>query len=54
MTSLSPLLSRQLSRGRIWFTRKDALEILPPPALTAALSKLIRKGRLANPRQGVL
>jgi len=52
MPGLDPLLARQRSRGRIWFTREDALEFLPPPALTAALGKLIRKGAIANPRQG--
>jgi hypothetical protein len=39
MFALDALLSRQLSRGRIWSTRKDALELLPPPALTAALRR---------------
>jgi len=52
MTPLDAFLDRQLSRGRIYFTREDALRVLPPGSLTAALSRLIRKGRLANPRHG--
>ena len=52
MTPLDAFLSRQLSRGRITFTREDALRTLPADSLTAALSQLIRKGRIANPRHG--
>jgi len=52
MTDLNAFLSRQLSRGRITFTREDALRTLPADSLTAALSQLIRKGRIANPRHG--
>jgi hypothetical protein len=52
MPDLDAFLSRQLSRGRITFTREDALRTLPADSLTAALSQLIRKGRIANPRQG--
>jgi predicted transcriptional regulator of viral defense system len=52
VTPLDPFLSRQLSRVRIYFTREDALRMLPADSLTAALSQLIRKGRIANPRQG--
>jgi hypothetical protein len=48
MPSLDVLLSRQLSRRRVWFTREGALALLPPRALTAALSKLIRKGNFAR------
>ena len=44
---LDAFLSRQLARGRLWFTREGALR-----TLTAALSQLIRKGRTANPRHG--
>jgi len=49
---LDAFLSRQLSRGRIYFTREDALRTLPAASLTTALSQLIRKGRIANPRHG--
>jgi hypothetical protein len=52
MTPLDAFLSRQLERGRITFTREDALRTLPADSLTAALSQLIRKGRIANPRHG--
>jgi predicted transcriptional regulator of viral defense system len=52
MSDLDPFLSRQLARGRITFTREDALRTLPADSLTAALSQLIRKGRIANPRHG--
>jgi predicted transcriptional regulator of viral defense system len=52
VTPLDSFLSRQLARGRTWFTREDALRTLTPESLTAALSQLIRKGRIANPRHG--
>ena len=52
MTPLDSYLDRQLTRGRIWFTREDALRTLPADSLTTALSQLIRKGRIANPRHG--
>jgi predicted transcriptional regulator of viral defense system len=52
MTPLDAFLEQHLARGRITFTREEALGILPPNPLTAALGRLIRKGRLANPRQG--
>jgi predicted transcriptional regulator of viral defense system len=52
MATLDAFLSQRLSRGRIYFTREDALRTLPADSLTAALSQLIRKGRLANPRHG--
>jgi predicted transcriptional regulator of viral defense system len=51
-TFLSRHLSRHLSRCRKYFTREEALRVVPPASLTAALSQLIRKGRLANPRHG--
>jgi predicted transcriptional regulator of viral defense system len=50
--ALDALLERRLSRKRPWFAREEALKVLPPARLTAALSELIRKGRLANPRPG--
>ncbi|MEO8716631.1 MAG: type IV toxin-antitoxin system AbiEi family antitoxin [Burkholderiales bacterium] len=54
MASLDQFLDRQLARGRAHFSRKEALQALglAPQSLTAALSRLIRKGRLANPRHG--
>jgi predicted transcriptional regulator of viral defense system len=52
MSPLDAFLSRHLARGRITFTREDALRTLPADSLTAALSQLIRKGRIANPRHG--
>ena len=52
MSALDAFLSRQLERGRIYFTREEALRVLAPNSLTAALSQLIRKGRIANPRPG--
>ena len=52
MTPLDAFLDRHLARGRLYFTREEALRALPPVSLTAALSQLIRKGRLANPRHG--
>ena len=52
MPSLDTFLSRHLSRGRNFFTREEALRVVPPATLTAELSQLIRKGRLANPRHG--
>jgi predicted transcriptional regulator of viral defense system len=52
MSDLDAFLSRQLARGRIYFTREDALRTLPADSLTAALSQLTRKGRIANPRHG--
>jgi len=52
VTPLDALLTRLLSRGRISFTREEALRALPAARLTTELGKLIRKRRLANPRQG--
>jgi predicted transcriptional regulator of viral defense system len=52
VTPLDSFLDRQLSRGRTYFTREDALRTLPAHSLTTALSQLIRKGRIANPRHG--
>jgi predicted transcriptional regulator of viral defense system len=53
-----PLLERYLddllARGRAYFSREDARRALDasPHSLTAALSRLIAKQRLANPRHG--
>lgn len=52
MPALDAFLDQHLARGRIYFTREEALGVLAPNPLTAALGRLIRKGRLANPRQG--
>lgn len=54
MPLLDDYLERQLARGKAYFTREDALRALrlAPESLTAALSRLIRNGRIANPRHG--
>ena len=54
MAALDRYLDDQLARGRAWFSREDALRALgvSPNALAAALSRLIAKQRLANPRHG--
>lgn len=45
-------LDRQLEGGRAYFSREEALRALglPSQSLAAAISRLIRKRRLANPR----
>jgi len=47
-------LESHLSRGRISFTREELLRSLAAGSrtLTTSLSKLVRKGRIANPRPG--
>ncbi|MCZ7563082.1 MAG: type IV toxin-antitoxin system AbiEi family antitoxin [Burkholderiales bacterium] len=54
MSSLAGFLDQQLARGRAYFSRKEALDALgaAPQNLAAAISRLIRKRRLANPRHG--
>lgn len=54
MASLDQYLDAQLSRGRIHVTSEEALAALDltPAALTAAITRLIKKHRLANPRHG--
>lgn len=54
MASLDQFIEDQLIRGRAYFARKDALTALglSPQALAAAITRLIKKGRLANPRHG--
>src|SRR3970282_2592037 len=54
MASLDRYLDRQLARGRAYFSRKEALDALglAPETLAVAVSRLIRKRRLANPRHG--
>src|SRR5581483_8224764 len=54
MASLDGYLDQQLERGRAYFSRQEALHALAfsPQNLAAAVSRLIRKRRLANPRHG--
>lgn len=54
MPTIDQYLDDQLRRGRAYFSREQALSALgsTPVALSAALTRQIRKGRLANPRQG--
>jgi len=54
MASLDEYLDRQLARGRAYFSRADALKALAlaPESLAAAISRLVKKHRLANPRHG--
>ncbi|MGH8722136.1 MAG: type IV toxin-antitoxin system AbiEi family antitoxin domain-containing protein [Burkholderiales bacterium] len=54
MTDLDAILSAHLARGRISFTREELLRALSASSstLTHSLSKLARKGRIANPRPG--
>jgi predicted transcriptional regulator of viral defense system len=54
MALLDDYLERQLARGKAYFTREEALRALrfAPESLTAALSRLVRKHRIANPRHG--
>jgi predicted transcriptional regulator of viral defense system len=54
MGSLDAYLDQQLERGRAYFSREEAQQALDlaPPNLAAAVSRLIRKRRLANPRHG--
>jgi predicted transcriptional regulator of viral defense system len=54
MASFDRYLDEQLAQGRAYFSRKEALEALDlaPQNLAAAISRFIRKRRLANPRHG--
>ena len=54
MLSLDRFIEHRLIHGRAYFSRADALSALgsTPAALTAALTRLIRKRRLAMPKQG--
>src|SRR5215204_5713602 len=54
MPTIEQYLDDQLKRGRAYFSREKALSALAstPVALSAALTRQIKKGRLANPRQG--
>lgn len=54
MASLDRYLDEQLSRGRAYFSREQALEALDlsAEAFIAAASRLAKKHRLATPRRG--
>jgi predicted transcriptional regulator of viral defense system len=54
MASLDGYLDELLARGRAYFSRQEALDALglAPQNLAAAISRLIKKRRLANPRHG--
>jgi predicted transcriptional regulator of viral defense system len=54
MPTLDSYLDQQLARGRAYFSREQALDALglAPETLAAAVSRLIKKRRLANPRHG--
>ncbi len=54
MALLDQYLDQQLARGRAYFSRQEALRALGlvPQNFAAAISRLIRKRRLANPRHG--
>lgn len=54
MASLEGYLDQQLERGRAYFSREEALQALglAPQNLAAAVSRLIRRQRLVNPRHG--
>jgi predicted transcriptional regulator of viral defense system len=54
MATLEQFLGERLAAGRAYFSRQDALSALAstPVALSAALTRQIRKGSLANPKRG--
>ena len=54
MASFDQYLDKQLSRGRAYFSREEALEALglSPEAFIAAAARLAKKHRLATPRRG--
>ena len=54
MLSLDQYIDEQLARGRGYFSREDGLPAagLSAGAFTAAVTRLIKKRRLANPRHG--
>lgn len=54
MPSLDSYIDNLLARGRAYFARDEAFEALglKPAALAAAVTRAIKKGRLANPRHG--
>lgn len=54
MRDFDSFLDNRLSRGQISFTREELLRALSASSstLTHSLSKLVREGRIANPRPG--
>ncbi len=54
MPPLDHFVDEQLIHGRAYFSREEALATLAlkPEALAAAITRLIKKRRLANPRHG--
>lgn len=54
MPSLEQFMDDRLAHGRSYFSREEALKALSivPRNLAAAATRLINKGRLANPRHG--
>lgn len=54
MPSLDQYLDKQLAHGRSYFSREEALAALnvSQTAFAAAVTRLIKKRRLANPRHG--
>lgn len=54
MASLPDYLESQLSKGRAYLAKSDALAelSLTPQAFQAAAARLVKKGRLASPRRG--
>ncbi len=54
MVPLEQYLDDRLAQGRSYFCREEALKALSiaPRNLAAAATRLINKGRLANPRHG--
>jgi predicted transcriptional regulator of viral defense system len=54
MPSLEQFLDERLARGRSYFSRDEALKALSIPSrnFAAAVTRLINKSRLANPRHG--
>ena len=54
MASLDQFVDDRLLHGRAYFDREEALAAvdLKPDGLTAAITRLVKKRRLANPRHG--
>lgn len=54
MASLENYIDHKLKQGRSYFSRAEALSELgaTPTAFGAAVTRLIKKGRLANPKHG--
>jgi predicted transcriptional regulator of viral defense system len=54
MASLVQFIDNRLLHGRAYFDREEALAAvaLKPEGLTAAITRLVKKRRLANPRHG--